>query len=85
MVECATGRGLLTRQNPQYAVDGDTLAGTDLEVAYSHLGDGTVEGLRHRRFDALSVQFHPEASPGPEDASYIFDNFVIRMQAAKGR
>ena len=85
VVECATGRGLLTSQNHQYAVDGDTLAGTDLEVAYSHLGDGTVEGLRHRRFDALSVQFHPEASPGPEDASYIFDNFVIRMQAAKGR
>ena len=85
VVECATGRGLLTSQNHQYAVDGDTLAGTNLEVAYSHLGDGTVEGLRHRRFDALSVQFHPEASPGPEDASYIFDNFVIRMQAAKGR
>ncbi|MCD8162216.1 MAG: glutamine-hydrolyzing carbamoyl-phosphate synthase small subunit [Synergistaceae bacterium] len=85
VVECATGRGLLTSQNHQYAVDGYTLAGTDLEVAYSHLGDGTVEGLRHIRFDALSVQFHPEASPGPEDASYIFDNFVIRMQAAKGR
>ena len=85
VLECATGRGILTSQNHQYAVDGGTLEGTDLEVAYSHLGDGTVEGLRHRRCDALSVQFHPEASPGPEDASYIFDNFIIRMRAAKGR
>ncbi|EXG78873.1 carbamoyl phosphate synthase small subunit [Cloacibacillus evryensis] len=85
VLECSTGRGILTSQNHQYAVDGDTLAGTDLEVAYSHLGDGTVEGLRHKRFDALSVQFHPEASPGPEDASYIFDNFITRMRAAKGR
>lgn len=81
--DVATGRGLLTSQNHQYAVDADSLVNTELEVAYKHLGDGTVEGLRHRRFDALSVQFHPEASPGPEDASYIFDNFIDRMKAAR--
>ncbi|MDO5115858.1 MAG: carbamoyl phosphate synthase small subunit [Synergistaceae bacterium] len=83
VMETATGRGLLTSQNHQYAVDAESLRGTELEVAYSHLGDGTVEGLRHRRFDALSVQFHPEASPGPEDASYIFDNFIERIKAEK--
>lgn len=81
--DLSTGRGLLTSQNHQYAVDAASLAGTELEVAYKHLGDGTVEGLRHRRYDALSVQFHPEASPGPEDASYIFDNFIDRMKAAR--
>ena len=83
VLDLATGRGLLTSQNHQYAVDAASLAGTELEVAYKHLGDGTVEGLRHRRYDALSVQFHPEASPGPEDASYIFDNFIDRMKAAR--
>lgn len=81
VVENATGRGLLTSQNHQYAVDAESLAGTDLDVAFSHLGDGTVEGLKHRRYDAMSVQFHPEASPGPEDASYIFDGFVERIKA----
>lgn len=84
VLELSTGRGIVTSQNHQYAVDENTLAGTDLEVAYSHLGDGTVEGLRHRRYDAVSVQFHPEASPGPEDAAYIFDNFVTRVKTGKG-
>lgn len=84
VLECATGRGLLTSQNHQYAVDEAALSGTELEVAYRHLGDGTVEGLRHSRCDAVSVQFHPEASPGPEDASYIFDEFIERIKAAKG-
>lgn len=84
VLELATGRGIITSQNHQYAVDERSLSGTDLEVAYSHLGDGTVEGLRHRRYDAVSVQFHPEASPGPEDASYIFDNFVTRVRTGKG-
>ena len=83
VLETATGRGLLTSQNHQYAVDAATLAGTGLEIAYKHLGDGTIEGLTHKGYDAQSVQFHPEASPGPEDAGYVFDNFVSHLRELK--
>ncbi len=79
VADVSTGRGILTSQNHQYVVTEESLKGTGLEVAFRHLGDGTVEGLLHRGFDAFSVQFHPEASPGPEDASYIFDDFVKRI------
>lgn len=84
VLDIATGRGLLTSQNHQYAVAEESLGGTGLEVAYRHLGDGTIEGLAHRELSAMSVQFHPEASPGPEDAGYIFDDFIARVRAAKG-
>lgn len=83
VLDIKTGRGLLTSQNHQYAVVEESLAGTGLEMAFRHLGDGTVEGLADRRRSAYSVQFHPEASPGPEDASYIFDEFVERISAHK--
>lgn len=83
VVNLQSGRGLQTSQNHQYAVDETSLGGTGLEVVYRHLGDGTVEGLLHKEYGAASVQFHPEASPGPEDASYIFDDFVARIKAVK--
>lgn len=83
VVEVATGRGILTSQNHQYAVDEQSLIGTGLEVAFRHLGDGTVEGLKHSELSAMSVQFHPEASPGPEDVGYIFDDFIDRVRAAR--
>lgn len=84
VADARTGRGFLTSQNHQYAVAEESLAGTGLEVAYRHLGDGTIEGLSHKEFQAASVQFHPEASPGPEDAGYIFDDFIALVRAAKG-
>ncbi|MDO5562227.1 MAG: carbamoyl phosphate synthase small subunit [Synergistaceae bacterium] len=83
VVDVKTGKGFLTSQNHQYAVLEDSLDGTGLEIAFRHLGDGTVEGLVDRERSAYSVQFHPEASPGPEDASYIFDEFVERIRAHK--
>ena len=79
VIDTATGRGILTSQNHQYVVTEESLKGTGLEVSFKHLGDGTVEGLLHRDLDASSVQFHPEASPGPEDAGYIFDDFVSHV------
>lgn len=84
VVDLATGRGILTSQNHQYAVSEDSLVGTGLEVVFRHLGDGTIEGLMHRAYGAASVQFHPEASPGPEDAGYVFAEFLARMRAARG-
>lgn len=83
VINLQNGLGLQTSQNHQYAVDEASLGGTGLEVVYRHLGDGTVEGLLHKGYGAASVQFHPEASPGPEDASYIFDNFTARIKAVK--
>ena len=82
VMDLSTGRGILTSQNHQYVVTEESMGGTGLEVAFRHLGDGTVEGLLHRGFDASSVQFHPEASPGPEDASYIFDDFVAHVSGS---
>jgi len=58
--------------------------GTGLEVLFRHLGDGTIEGLINKEADAISVQFHPEASPGPEDAGFIFDNFLSHVHEVKG-
>ena len=79
VMDIGSGRGILTSQNHQYVVTEGSLKGTGLEVSFRHLGDGTIEGLVHRGLDASSVQFHPEASPGPEDAGYIFDDFLSRV------
>ncbi len=70
----ATGRVEITCQNHGFAVDGDTLP-DELEVTHVNLNDDTVEGLRHRKLPAFSVQYHPEASAGPHDSNYLFGQF----------
>jgi carbamoyl-phosphate synthase small subunit len=70
----ATGRVEITCQNHGFAVDADTLP-DDLEVTHLNLNDNTVEGLRHRKVPAFSVQYHPEASAGPHDSNYLFGEF----------
>lgn len=74
--DLATGKVAFTSQNHGYAVAKDSLADTDLAVTHVEINDGTVEGLRHRTYPAFSVQFHPDAAPGPHDFSPLFDHFM---------
>jgi len=77
--DLATGRVEITAQNHGFAVDADSLP-QDCEITHVNLNDGTVEGLRHRDHLAYSVQYHPEAGPGPHDAAHLFDRFVKMME-----
>ncbi|MDX1534246.1 MAG: glutamine-hydrolyzing carbamoyl-phosphate synthase small subunit [Thermoplasmata archaeon] len=77
------GRVLVTSQNHGFAVREDTLD-DELEVTHLNLNDGTIEGFRHRDLLVLSVQYHPEASPGPHDSRYIFRDFVKVVEGGEG-
>lgn len=80
-----TGRTDLTSQNHGYAIDIDSLKDTDLELTHVALNDGTCEGVRHKKYPIFTVQYHPEASPGPEDSNHLFDQFIemMEIEAAK--
>ncbi len=71
-----TGKVSLTSQNHGYTVNEQSIEQTDLEITHLALNDGTIEGLQHKQYPAFTVQYHPEASPGPEDANYLFDRFM---------
>ncbi|MCL1949711.1 MAG: glutamine-hydrolyzing carbamoyl-phosphate synthase small subunit [Turicibacter sp.] len=71
-----TNKVHITSQNHGYEVNQDSISKTDLEVTHLALNDNTVEGLRHKKFNAFTVQYHPEAGPGPDDATYLFDRFM---------
>lgn len=78
-----SGKVDITSQNHGYAIDKNSLVNTDLEVTHIALNDGTVEGLRHKTLPAFSVQYHPEARPGPSDSNYLFDKFMTMMKEFK--
>jgi carbamoyl-phosphate synthase small subunit len=77
--ELASGRIYITAQNHGYAVDPDSLK-ENLEVTHTNLNDGTVEGLRHKELPIFAIQYHSEASPGPLDNTYLFEQFVKLME-----
>lgn len=77
-----TGRVVITAQNHGYAVDPNSLSGTGLDVTQINLNDGTVEGLQHEKLGAFSIQYHPEAAPGPWDSRVYFEEFIHRIERA---
>lgn len=80
VMNLSTGKVEMTSQNHGYAVEEESLKGTDLIMSHQALNDKSVEGVRHSKYPVFSVQYHPEAAPGPEDSNYLFDQFMDMME-----
>jgi len=74
-----TGRVHITSQNHGYAVEESSLANINVTITHRAVNDGTVEGMRHNEIRMFSVQYHPEAAPGPDDNTYLFDEFLTLL------
>ena len=82
--DLAEGRVFITSQNHGYMVLADTVDPKVAEISHTNVNDQTVEGLRYKRPNCFTVQFHPEASPGPQDTEYLFDRFVSMLKTRNG-
>ncbi len=78
-----TGKIEITSQNHSYAVDSDSVKGTDLEITHINLLDNTVEGVECKKDKIFCVQYHPESAPGPQDSGYLFDEFIQMIEEMK--
>jgi carbamoyl-phosphate synthase small subunit len=79
-LDLKTGRCYITTQNHGYSVDRDSLKETSLEAWFLNANDETIEGVKHRDKPVFAVQWHPEASPGPYDTEFLFDEFLKIMK-----
>ncbi len=80
----ATGKVEITAHNHNYAVDPDSVNANEVELTHVNLNDQTLEGMRHRTLPLFTVQYHPEAAPGPHDSNYLFHDFRRMMEEWKG-
>ncbi|MBI2677411.1 MAG: glutamine-hydrolyzing carbamoyl-phosphate synthase small subunit [Candidatus Koribacter versatilis] len=78
--QMASGKIEITAHNHNFAVDPDSLSTSEVDLTHIDLNDSTLEGLRHRNLPLFSVQYHPEAAPGPHDSHYLFKDFVQMME-----
>lgn len=81
--DLSSGKIVITSQNHGFTVEADSVSDTRLAITHVALNDGTVEGLKHLDYPAFTVQYHPEASPGPEDANGLFEQFLAMMEVNK--
>lgn len=79
VLDKSTGKVEITTQNHGFSVSPESLS-DDIEITHVNLNDGTVEGLRHKKLPVFSIQYHPEAAPGPHDSKYHFDRFIDLME-----
>jgi carbamoyl-phosphate synthase small subunit len=78
-----TGRVEITTQNHGFCVEIESIKDPEIEITHINLNDQTLEGMRHRSLPIFSVQYHPEASPGPHDSGYLFDEFIKMMKRGR--
>ena len=85
VMDLESGRVFMSSQNHSYVVDRNSLNGTGLKLRFLNLHDQSVEGFVHEHYPLQTVQFHPEANPGPAESEYIFDEFIEIVKANNGR